>query len=303
MNGEVGRQRLRSRHEITGTLVMDTALHIGGGREGGSVSDSPVVRLASGEPYIPGSSLKGAFRAAVERIAGAAGFRSCGLIPENDEPRCLSTDSEWDEHYRLLTQAVSRGVRLNATHEPALTALGLDAGEWIGRKATEALLLQILDNKLCDTCKTFGSVHLASVVAFHDLAVVPDTWHEVFQVRDGVGIDRDSERARDQIKFDYEVIPPSTAFHLALTLESARARDLQLVALGLHEMVEARVPLGGIRSRGLGRCHLEGLQVAWVDMGHPASRQQYFLRGAMDAEEGAVFIVRHLSALPVVQEG
>ena len=35
------------------------------------------------------------------------------------------------------------------------------------------------------------------------------------QIRDGVGVDRDSERARGGIKFDFEVVPPQVAYLMA----------------------------------------------------------------------------------------
>ena len=55
--------------QITGTLVLKTGLHIGAGdtemRIGGT--DNPVVRNPlDGQPYIPGSSLKGKIRSLLE---------------------------------------------------------------------------------------------------------------------------------------------------------------------------------------------------------------------------------------------
>ena len=61
------RSQLRGRYRITGDIVMDTALHIGG-HGTSTITDSPIIRNGDNQPFIPGSSLKGAFRAAVERI-------------------------------------------------------------------------------------------------------------------------------------------------------------------------------------------------------------------------------------------
>ena len=54
------RYELRNRYVFRGTLEMETALHIGGGRVTLSISDSPVVLTPDQKPFIPGSSFKGA---------------------------------------------------------------------------------------------------------------------------------------------------------------------------------------------------------------------------------------------------
>ena len=62
------RYELRNRYVFKGQLVMQTALHIGGGRVTLSSSDSPVVLTPDQKPFIPGSSFKGALRSTVEKI-------------------------------------------------------------------------------------------------------------------------------------------------------------------------------------------------------------------------------------------
>jgi CRISPR/Cas system CSM-associated protein Csm3 (group 7 of RAMP superfamily) len=288
---------------------MDTALHIGGGRELSTITDSPVVRDATGEPFIPGSSMKGAFRAAVERLLPVLGLRTCWL--DDGRQNCLSTDSELSRRYQVMRQQKGRKFQENdetrqavsalqeaiATldgRSPALTALGWP--NWEEKIITDEHLLALLEVLLCETCKTFGSVHLVSAAFFHDLPV-DGIWYDAFQVRDGVGIDRDSERAREQVKYDFEVVPPQTAFRFALTLENPRDRDLQLVALGLQEFVQGMVAIGGIRSRGLGRCHLKDLKVTYVDFTQDQTRQDYLVTGKMSEQDESSFIAGHMAAL------
>jgi len=315
MSDALNRATLRSRYRISGRLVIDTALHIGGGRGASTVTDSPVVRPATGEPFIPGSSLKGAFRAAVERLAPLLGLRTCQLADGYRD--CLSANRDLSEQYQVIRGKIGRELRDDNETYPAIRALqqaidrlgptspSLDAlgwPNWTREIISEKHLLALLDTLLCDTCKTFGSVHLASAVYFHDLPVDGD-WHEVFQIRDGVGIDRDSERAKEQIKFDYEVVPPETTFTFRLTLENPRDRDLSLVALGLQEFMEGMVPIGGIRSRGLGRCHLENVKVAWVDLTNAEARKSYLLERRMEEQDGTTFVSRHIGALVGEEEG
>ena len=82
-------------------------------------------------------------------------------------------------------------------------------------------------------------------------------WSGVLQLRDGVAIDRDSEKAKDRLKYDFEVVPASATFDLEITLENATPQDLQLISVGLSEFVHGFAPIGGKRSRGLGACRLQ----------------------------------------------
>ncbi|PDW04091.1 type III CRISPR-associated RAMP protein Csx7 [Candidatus Viridilinea mediisalina] len=60
---------LRNRLTIEGWLVTTTALRIGAGRDSSVIgNDLPVLRDALGAPFIPGASLKGAFRARLEAL-------------------------------------------------------------------------------------------------------------------------------------------------------------------------------------------------------------------------------------------
>lgn len=293
------RSHLRSRHRFTGTLVLDTALHIGGGREASTVTDSPIVRDGIGWPIIPGSSFKGAFRAGVERLLpNLPGFSTCAL---DSASLCLSMNKDLAEQYRMVSEAASRGRALgvgnNDVAQRECEALrALRRAGWIGVELNAAHLLDLLAEYLCDTCKTFGSVHLASAARFHDLPVI-EPWAETTQIRDGVGIDRDSERAVEQIKFDYEIVAAQTTFAFSMTLENPTERDLGLIALGLQEFMEGMIPLGGIRSRGLGCCHLLDVQIAAVDFTQAGDLSGYLQRGWPEATPLGDFITRHIAVL------
>lgn len=284
MSEQLSRGHLRARYIFTGKLVLETALHIGGGRDQPGTSDSPVIRDPLGRPFVPGSSFKGAFRAAVERLLpnlAHLGLRTCSLAHEL--PDCLTAQEQQQpgKYYRTISRVVGRKPDSDAL--AALARLGERVS--VGEDVTDALLLRLLDRWLCDTCKVFGSPFLAATAHFTDLAVM-EPWYDLIQVRDGVGIDRDSERARDRIKYDFEAVPPGTAFAFKLTLENPGPHDLGLVAIGLQEFVNGMVPLGGIRSRGLGRCNLEELQVQKMDFADGQALRNY-LTGHPPAEQDA----------------
>src|SRR5579884_4214460 len=77
---------LRNRYVFRGRLVMQTALHIGGGRVTLSSSNGPVVLTPDQKPFIPGSSFKGALRSTVEKmVPNLPGFSTCSLIEFSDD--------------------------------------------------------------------------------------------------------------------------------------------------------------------------------------------------------------------------
>lgn len=263
------------RYVFTGRLVFTTALHIGGGRGTLSPSDSPILLGPDGEPYIPGSSLKGSFRSMVEKLAPSVGLRACGLI---DGAACPGAPGEGQRSFQQ--QREQHG--------------------W-----SESGTVRALGEQLCDTCKLFGSHWMASRMLFDDLVV--ESWAGVTQIRDGVAIDRDSERARDRLKYDYEVVPPGAAFSFRAILEEPTDADVALAAVGLSELESGYGSVGGLRSRGLGRCQLEELRVYELDLRNldsraRAERLRRYLLGRtveqkMELQGTATFMERSISKL------
>jgi len=266
---------IQTRYRFTGTLTLETALHIGTGQIA-TVTDGPILRNAAGEPFIPGSSLKGAFRATVARIVPNLGLQACDVF--GDDNFCLSPQNgQKGKDYlavrRFLGPGVPRsggGTDADKARE-ALRRFGHE--DWIGQLLTEDNLLTLLEENLCPVCKVFGSPFYAAKARFDDLPV--QDWFEITEIRDGVGIDRDSERAVENIKFDFEVVPAGTTFRFCLTVENPTAQDLGLIAIGLREMQEGMVRLGGIRSRGLGQCRLALEPVQYLDFGDIKAVQAY----------------------------
>lgn len=256
INGQIDRRNaqdryeLRNRYVFTGKLVMQTALHIGGGKATLSSSDSPVVLTPDEKPYIPGSSFKGALRSTVEKVAAnLPGFSSCALI---------------DLSKAELDQDAPRGQRMSeicpTIRQPDITRRRRQQPERAAEITREAL------DALCDTCRLFGSPFAAARVNVSDLYTSENEWSGVLQTRDGVAIDRDSEKAKDRLKYDFEVVPASATFDLQIVLENATKKDVQLLCVGLSEYVHGFGVVGGKRSRGLGAARLEGLKVAALEL-------------------------------------
>jgi CRISPR-associated protein Csm3 len=242
------RYTLSNRYLFKGTLVLQTALHIGGGRVTLSSSNSPVVLTPEEIPFIPGSSFKGSLRSTVEKFVPVLSQKlfSCALIELSDEE---------------LKEARARGERICSTaRQREITNERRDNP---GR--VEAILEQARKD-LCATCQLFGSPFAASRIAVNDLYIPEGEWNGVLQLRDGVAIDRDSEKAKDRLKYDFEVVPASASFAFEMTLENATKQDLQLLSIGLSEFVHGFAGIGGKRSRGLGACQLEDLRVSALEL-------------------------------------
>jgi len=317
MNSQISRDRLKFRYRINADLVLDTALHLGGGRNPAKGTDSPILRDGFGRPYIPGSSLKGALRAAVERIVPNLKISACGLYApievqkgEADaETVCLTPlreDHPRREAYRLLEESL--GKKLEDLNQEARgkikSLLGGNCRLSVNERVTEELLLCVLDENLCEVCKAFGAPLISSTLYFHDASIKEESWIGLTQVRDGVGIDRDSGRAVDRIKYDYEIVPPQTIFNFSMTIETGEDRALGLAALVLHELQAGNVPLGGIRSRGLGRCHLEGKEecVEALDFTNMDALKAYLTKDKVTKLSLDAFIKQHIEKLWIQKE-
>ena len=244
-------KKFEKRYVFKGNLVLQTGLHIGGRDTVFSSSEHPVIRTPDGQPFIPGSSFKGAFRSTVERLAPSiAGIWSCGLTDEGGEDGCIGPQGAAQKKF-------------NETRDP----------KWSDDK-----LLSELESKLCHTCQLFGSPYAASKITFADLYLTKEYVDGIIQIRDGVAIDRDSERAVNKRLFEYEVVAPTLLFGLEILLEDPTDIDMGLTCLGLSEFMSGFGYLGGKRSRGLGQTKLEDLQIYSLDLTDESTRNTKLLK-------------------------
>lgn len=270
-NTLITRTMLRNRYVFEGKLVMQTALHIGGGKETLSHSDSPVVLTPEELPFIPGSSFKGALRSITEKLV--ASFESpilhtCGLPTEDVLDYKETCPTAHQEQFRKARHKITEEER----------------------------------QQLCHTCQLFGSPFVAARITLNDLYLINDEWSGTVQIRDGVAIDRDSETAKKGLKYDFEVVPATTAFALRLVIENATEQDLQLISIGLSEFSNGFGGVGGLRSRGLGSCLLQDLTINYMDLSesnseHMQHLQQYLLHKKLTPLDTQSFFKTHLEAL------
>jgi len=198
---------------VTALLRCESGLRVGAGRSVEQIgTDLPVLRDASGRPYLPGASLKGVLRSQAEALLRAWGLDAC---------------------------------------DPFTNPCIRDTPPSDGRSAAERTRLrrEQVRSHACVACRVFGAPSLASHVVFADAVPEGDV---VTEIRDGVAIDRDLGRVSGARKYDYEVVPAGTRFRLRIVMNDLADWGEGLVAAVLDHLDAGFVRVGGFKSRGLG---------------------------------------------------
>jgi CRISPR-associated RAMP protein (TIGR02581 family) len=227
-------ETLHSRIRLRGQLVALTGLRIGAGRDTDVTgNDLPVMRDASGRPFIPGSSLKGVLRAYLEAV----------LRGLHDDPQV--------QRQRLACMVLQNEQRCIPSEQMQ---------QWRDDLLPDQpqVLAQRVAQHSCMACQTFGSTWLASHIAIRDLLVLPALWFGQFEIRQGVSLDRDTDTAGQGLLYSFETVPPGTRFALEIDADNLLDWQKGLFWLGVQPLLRGDLSLGGARSRGLGQVELVG---------------------------------------------
>lgn len=238
---------MKNRFYVEACFIVKTALAVGSRVSLlPAGSDLPVMKTPDGLPYIPGSSLKGVVRTYVERVLRTAedmgkkvqGEKLWACDPLDSKNSCVSPDVK-----RKLYENAEKEVKND-------------------KKSLDALFSKELWNATCTACRLFGHQWMASRVAFQDAYLVnADALPVLFEVRDGVGIDRDLGAAKEGIKYDFETVPRGATFGLRIILENVEDWEIGLLCLALEALQRGELAIGGKSTRGLGWGTLEGLSI------------------------------------------
>ncbi|MDY7095792.1 MAG: RAMP superfamily CRISPR-associated protein [Acidobacteriota bacterium] len=189
-------------------LTCATGLHIGGGSRPDFLdSDQPVIRDGSGQPMIPGSSLRGVLRSACESLIG-------GLALDDWSPS-VSGENGCSDEMRATWN------KLGVLHRIFGTDPKVHPEDFYASRLKVSDLL----------CKS------------QDVEV---------ELRDGVGIDRETRTAANRVKYDIEVVPAGTIFEGRIRWENPDDFEIGLLAQSLWMLGEGMIQLGGGSARGLG---------------------------------------------------
>lgn len=242
--------KLEKKYFITAELEFTTAFHIGSGMAGEAETDSGILMDIFGKPVLPGSSLKGKFRSDAEKISHALNMTACFL--DNNLANDLLNDVE-DQ-----INCVNGASNIN------------EIKQQVNNQKNKYSYLE--SHYLCDICKIFGSKMHGSRIFFSDGKL--KDFKDVVYKRDGVVIDRDSERARDGLKYDFEVAPDETSYEISIELENPSDKELVLIKTVLYMWREG-FKIGGLTSRGLGNAKLKDIKIKLLDFKNSESFTNY----------------------------
>lgn len=234
---------------LKGKLVVQTGLHVGAGKDTIEIGgiDNPVIKTPQGDPYVPGSSIKGKLRFLLEWAFGRIrtdgrvwGWTDGDFEPGDPVLRIFGTAAKKEAWNEGPTRLLVRDAMLDETWRAA----------WVnaGRELTEV--------------KTEVSIDRIAGKAQH-----------------GVGA-RQTERVPQGAQFDFEA-----AFRVYSVDGDGGDQDLRCLAWAIQglDLLEQDA-LGGSGSRGYGRIafdhlHLEGhrdqepVQLDNLRKGHSFSRE------------------------------
>lgn len=183
------------------------------------------------EPFIPGSSLKGMIRSYSEKI--------CRSLRGDPVPVCLPYLDLGKEQEGEKRQA-SCGLRFKRYKE--------DKNE---TKIPSPDIYRLS----CPACRLFGSHNFIGRFASSDAYITEDfkaKGRPVFEIRDGVAIDRITGGTAGGAKYDLEVLTRGE-FGTIFEIRNFERWQLGLIGLVLRDMEQGLVRIGFGKSRGLGR--------------------------------------------------
>ena len=244
-------EKLENRYELTGTLVLTQATHVGCGEgDEDRQLDAIFVQDKKGVRYIPGSSFRGALRSTVERLLASLDPQKSCLLLDGYHPQCPTSNATNRERFSKMVE----------------------------QGKSEQELFNFLAEKLCLTCKVFGSPFMASKVRVADLYRL-NNCNPPAQVRYGVGIDRDTETAASGLLFTYEVVEKGEKFHFKLWAENVTEEDLGVLGLGIMELLHGEFRVGAKMAAGLGQCQLREDSLALRYFADTKELQEYIKTG------------------------
>jgi CRISPR-associated RAMP protein (TIGR02581 family) len=236
-------RKLVNQAEVSLILEPDEPLLVASAIPNAAGIDLPFVltyRSGSdvGEPYLPGSSLKGVLRSHTERLS------------RTFAPNARVCDPHLHDSNRTPSDRVLFcGDRLRPRRDQG---------------ASSPLASHDLYKGSCPICRTFGSTMYRGRFSIGDAYLQPGE-RAVIERRDGVGIDRFSGGASRGVKFEMEVLTRGK-FSTRMRIENFEDWQLGILALLTRDLADKFISIGHSTTRGLGRlkAQIERFDVMYV---------------------------------------
>lgn len=239
--------KFQNKYIIKGILRANTPLHIGAGQDSFNPiqADKGVIVDHNGNPYIPGSSLKGVLRTYIEIMINS------GINPEYKS--CLIVNNP------CLNDSLVKQIKNKYNNE---------------KIHKDLKIAQEIYENMCDVCKVFGSNFFSSKLSFRDCTLISEKAY--IQKRDGVAIDRDTGTAADNKKYDYEQVSAGTEFDFYMSIDNLEDEHFDLFKIILNALLSGEIQIGGKTTYGLGNIQLTDNKVYKITI---ENLKQYLLSG------------------------
>lgn len=243
-----------NKYIISGTLYAKTPIHIGSGKENIDpvLVDNGILRNQKGEPFIPGSSLKGVIRSYIERLLKSEVF--------TDFKACLIVNEPCDIK-KMGEQIKESNLVINDEEEA-----------------------EKIYSQLCDVCKIFGCNFFASKLQIRDANLISGE-STYIDVRNGVAIDRDTGTAAYKKNYDFECVSVGTRFNFYMSVDNIEKKQEDILRLIINLLKSGEIRVGGKTSTGLGSIELQDYEVYKLT---PDNIRTYLEKGleAIEEEKG-----------------
>lgn len=248
--------KFENKYIIKGTLVAVAPLHIGTGNVDFSPTavDNPVIRDENGNPFVPGTALKGVIRSLLERILATGAFEkftSCNILEDKKaQANCINNNDlkKIKEKFKNIKNIEDRD---------------------------EKIAKEIYERQ-CDVCKLFGGHGFASRIQFSD-ARLKENSKAYTSIRDGIAIDRDTLIAATGAKYTFESIAAGTEFDFEMTIDNLEKEYKKLIGIILTILKDGELKVGGKTSAGLGNIQLRDINICAIE--DKEDLKKYYLYG------------------------
>lgn len=216
-----------NKYILKGVLVAVDPIHIGSSAKSSLDPvdvDSSVLKDSRGYPVIPGSSVKGVVRSWFESVLRGAGVNVCDVLDKNN----------------YCTKKYEKEIKEEKRDK---------------EKAELAYMYS------CEACRLFGGREIAGKIQFKDCYLIGEP---SFELRDGVGIDRETGAAKTSAKYDFEIISKDSEFSFYLTAENLDEKQQKYFEFIVEGLKSGDLSIGGMTTRGLGRFKVKDIEIEAV---------------------------------------